>query len=148
FASSKDVANKPKMERELNKYLASGLVSKSARANFIQNLRGRDKGSVIAAAALGVFLGSTIDPAPERQDIENRYAAFRGRVAMALFDGGVQESAAPAIETAGNLMVSDFSTRMQRLSSENDTALALIKTDHEEFRKGCVTFEERSEQTL
>src|SRR5262249_54236906 len=84
-------------ERILDLYAKSGLVSSSARAQFIDALRSSKRGEIVAQAALAEYLGSAQDPNPGRQSQKYRYPSARGRVAIALFDAGVDSQAVAAV---------------------------------------------------
>jgi hypothetical protein len=114
-------------------------MSGTARAQFIQSLRQGEQGEIVARSALATFLGSTLDPQPEKQPQQFRYASHRGRLAIALFDLGIGPDTTDAVANSAKAIAADFAKHLElhtatysnRLDDLRASCQQVVK-DHEE----------------
>lgn len=77
----------------LSAYLQSGLVSTTARSQFIEGIK-KTQGELFAQAALAAYLGETTLKNNGSQPQQHRYKTQRARLHMLLFDDGMTKESA------------------------------------------------------
>jgi hypothetical protein len=118
---------------QLREYVQSGLVSRTARAQFVQSLRQGDQADIVASSALGIYLGSKLDPQSDRQPETMRYASFRGRTAMALFDLGVGADTTSAVANSTQSIAAEFTKQLTAQSEANSSLLDSLRASYEKI---------------
>lgn len=131
-------------------YANTGLVSSTAVAKFINQLRSKPEGDVVASSALATYQGE--DPLPaghgQAQDAQYRFPALVGRIAMAGFPLGFSKNTTNSIAAS----VEDIAQNNRRILEEerasNQAALSALNASVEQIVSQQKAWNEKKTEEL